>query len=204
MLPNMVPNSVRPASSVGGAMEVKGTAFLARKAFVEGEHGRACFDQVLREVSLSEPIFSSPILATTRIPIEAFLRLNDAIVHRLYGGDTASYFVFGEASAAWALSDGPYKRFVTNRSTTEFVGSAPLIYRSYFSVGEAKGELVGPQVRLFIRGIPARHAHVYFEYAINGYFRKGLEMVSGQEVTMRAEKGFSKGDAEVLYEYELQ
>jgi hypothetical protein len=37
-----------------------------------------------------------------------------------------------------------------------------------------------------------------------GYFKRGLEMVSGRRVRMTARKGFSRGDAEVLYQYQLE
>ena len=186
-------------------MEVKGTAFLARKAMIEREHGPIRFHEVMRKAAERDPVFSSAILATTRIPIDAFLRLNDLLVSDLYQGDEQSYFRFGEQSAAWALGpDGPYRRLVTDRSVGEFVASAPAIYKNYFTDGEAHAEQQGDDVRLLIVGVPAPHRHVYFEYAIMGYFRRGLEMVSGRRVEMVARKGFSKGDDEVVYHFALQ
>src|SRR5579884_3920648 len=98
-------------------MEVKGTAFIARKSMLEREHGPERFERVLRKVAATEPCFRAPILATTRLPVESFIKLNDAIVKELYDGDEHSYFRFGEASAAWALSpSGPYKHLVQNKS----------------------------------------------------------------------------------------
>ena len=186
-------------------MEVKGTAFLARKAMIEREHGPVRFEEVMRKAALRDAVFKTAILATTRLPMDAFLRLNDLFVAELYDGDEQSYFRFGEQSAAWALSpDGPYRRLVTNRSVAEFVASAPAIYRNYFDEGEARAEGHGDDIRLMILGVPEPHRHVYFEYAIMGYFKRGLEMVSGRRVKMTAHKGFSKGDAEVVYRYQLE
>jgi hypothetical protein len=184
-------------------MEVKGSAFVARKALIEKEHGAARFEELLEKVRLTEPAFRQPILATTRIPLDAFLRFNDRVVAELYDGDDQSYFRFGEASAIWALTSGPYKHLVTNKSVAEFAASAPNIYRTYFTEGEAKAEVTGDRITLRLFGIEARYRHVYVEYAIMGYFKKGLELVSARKVKMTAERGFARGDAEILYHFNL-
>jgi hypothetical protein len=185
-------------------MEVKGTAFLGRKAMIEREHGAERFADVVRAAAQRDPVFKTTVLATTRLPIDAFLRLNDLLVRELYDGDELSYFRFGEASAAWALSpEGPYRRLVLDKSVAEFAASAPTIYRNYFTDGEAVSEQHGDEIRLSILGIEAPHHHVYFEYAITGYFKRGLEMVSARRVHMNALKGFSRGDDRVVYHYRL-
>jgi hypothetical protein len=184
-------------------MIVKGTAFLGRKSYLEKALGKDVFDAFLAEAAKRDPAFAQPILPTTRIEVDAFLRLNDAVVRRFYRGDEKSYIAFGEASAVWALTEGPYKRLLASRSVDEFAASAPVIYRNYFTEGDAKAEHVRPDcVELRLTGIETRH--VYFEYAVNGYFRKGLELVTGQPVTMKAAKGFSRGDADVLYTFHLR
>jgi hypothetical protein len=180
-------------------MEVKGSAFVARKALLEKEHGAERFDRLLRKFAEREPVFRAPILATTRLPIDAFLRFNETVVAELYAGDEQSYFRFGEASAQWALTGGPYKHMVTNKSIGEFAASAPNIYRTYFTDGEASSEVRGAEVTLRLFDIEAHH--VYFEYAITGYFKRGLELVSGKKVRMTADRGFSKGDTDVLYRF---
>jgi hypothetical protein len=186
-------------------MDVKGTAFLARKTMIEREFGAQRFAALIREASARDPIFSSAILATSKIPIEAFLRFNEIIVRDLFHGDEQSYFRFGEASAMWALGpDGPYRRLVTDRSVAEFAASAPAIYRNYFDHGEARSEMRRPtEVRLSIVGIDAPYRHVYFEYAVMGYFKRGLEMVSGMRIEMTADKAFSKGDDESVYTFTI-
>ena len=183
-------------------MEVKGTAFIARKSMLEREHGPDRFEEVLHKVAETEACFRAPVLATTRLPIKSFMKFNDMVVKELYAGDEHSYFRFGEASAAWALSPtGPYKHLVTNKSVPEFAASAHNIYRNYFTEGDARSEVHGNKVTLQLVDIAT--PHVYFEYAIMGYFKRGLEMVSGGHVRMTRKRGFSKGDADVLYEFEL-
>jgi hypothetical protein len=182
-------------------MDVKGTAFVARKAYLERKFGAARFDAILREQAKLDPVFAGPILATSKLPIEAFLRLQDRLVRELYAGDDRSYLEAGIASAEFALGEGgPYRALVTNRDVTSFAASAPRIYRTYFDEGDALGTYDGrSRVTLSLTGIPIRH--VYFEYAICGYFKRGLEIVLGKPVLMQCTRGFSRGDADVLYEF---
>ena len=185
-------------------MDVKGTAFVARKALLERKFGVERFDAVLRAQAKLDPIFARPILATSKIPIDAFLRLNDRIVRDLYAGDDKSYFEAGVASAEFALGEGgPYRALVTNRDIVSFAASAPRIYRTYFDEGEAAGTATDEKhIALTLTGIPIRH--VYFEYAICGYFGRGLELVSGRTISSKCVRGFSRGDADVRYEYLVQ
>lgn len=192
-------------------MEVKGTAFLARRGFIDKDHGAGTFERILQKQAAVDAIFRTPILATTRIPIEAFLRLNERIVEELYGGDERSYLRAGEQSAEWALAEGgPYRSLVRDRDVAAFVRSASAIYRNYFTEGAAEATIAAPaaerktggedgKVTLHLFDIPI--PHVYFEYAIVGYFRHGLELVSGRRVTETCVRGFSRGDGDVLYSY---
>jgi hypothetical protein len=187
-------------------MEVKGTAFLARRGFIDKEHGAGTFEKIVRRQAEVDPLFREPILATTRLPIEPFLRLNDRIVAELYGGDERSYLKVGVLSAEWALAEGgPYHSLVKDRDVPAFARSAPTIYKNYFTAGSAEAELdpANPRkvdLRLFGIAIP----HVYFEYAIVGYFRRGLAIVSGAAVVEKCVRGFSRGDRDVLYTYAIQ
>lgn len=184
-------------------MDVKGTAFVARKAYLERKFGAAKFDEVLRKQAAIDPIFKSPILATSRLPIEPFLRLNDRFIRELHGGDDRAYFEAGVESAEFALGEGgPYRVLVTNRDIASFAASAPRIYRTYFDEGDAASVQDGAGVVLTLSDIPIRH--VYFEYAICGYFGRGLELVTGGKVDARCVRGFSKGDADVRYEYRFR
>jgi len=194
--PSAEPNTV-------ALVEIKGTAFVARKAALEKRFGVERFAEVLRAQAREDAVFAAPILATSRLPIEAFLRLQDRIVRELYAGDTRSYFDAGVASAEFALGEnGPYRVLVTSRDVASFTASAPRIYRTYFDEGEAVGTYDGARrVTLRLSGIPIRH--VYFEYAICGYFGRGLELVTGKPVTMKCVRGFARGDADVLYELDI-
>jgi hypothetical protein len=185
-------------------MQVKGTAFLARRALLEKDVGAAKVRPFLDRFCAAHPGFPSPVLPTSLISIETFLELNDAIVHELYGGDEASYWRFGRMSGEWALTEGPYRRIREEKSLPEFAASAPALYRNYFTEGRARSVLEpGGAIQLWIEDIRPRFHHVYFEYAIVGYFERGLELVSGKPVKKRRIRGFSAGDESVHYRYQL-
>jgi len=183
-------------------MDVKGTAFIARRTFVSRDHGAGAFEAVVASVAKAHPILAEPVVATTRLPVRAFIDLNDEIVKQLYSGDQHSYFRFGEESAVWGLTVGPYKGLVAEKSVRGLVASVPTIYRSYFSEGECVAKsLDDDRAELRIGGIELHH--VYFEYAIAGYFARGLELVGGRTVKTTKHRGFSIGDNNVHYEMVL-
>lgn len=185
-------------------MQVKGTAFLARRALLEKDIGASQVRTFLDRFMASHPELPLPILPTSLIPIEAFLELNDEIVRDLYGGDEASYWHFGRMSGEWALTEGPYRRVREEKSLERFVASGSALYRNYFTEGQARAAMESSgAISLWITGIPPRFHHVYFEYAIVGYFERGLEMVSGKTVKHTRIAGFSAGDEHVEYRYRL-
>jgi len=183
-------------------VEVKGTAFLARRDFITREFGAERFEAILKRIGEVEPCFLDPILATTRLPMKSFLAFNELLVEELYGGDQLANFHIGEQSAEWAFG-GPYKHIVTNRSVDAFLDMSPVMYRNYYDQGEAHAERVDHEIRLTLRAIPAPYRSLYIEYGIMGYFRRGLEMITGATPEMIARKGFSKHDEEVVYLFRL-
>lgn len=79
-----------------------------------------------------------------------------------------------------------------------------LLYQNFYTVGQAETTITGNnKVELRLFGIPEEHHHVYMEYSITAYFKRGLELVGARAVTMRRIAGFSVGDPIVHYEYRL-
>jgi len=182
-------------------VKVKGTAFLGRKAMLVPEIGEDRWDALVARIAAKEPAFGGPILATSTLPMQPFLDLNDLIVEECYGGDDRSYFRIGELSAEWSLTEGPYKNLAASKSYERFAALARGIYANFFTDGGASSEIEDNRIRLRIQ-VPG-YRHVYFEYALCGYFKRGLEIVSDGEVEMNAVRGFSKGDDDVLYEFRV-
>jgi hypothetical protein len=61
------------------------------------------------------------------------------------------------------------------------VETTPAIWKSYFDAGrlEAKHEANAADIRILDVPVP----HVYFEYTVLGYFRKGLALTGASGVT---------------------
>ena len=185
-------------------MDVKGTAFLARKAMLIQEIGEARCNEFLARYALVDPLFAESILATTTIPIARFIAFQEAMVRDLYAGDRMSYFRFGEKSAEWSLTVGPYKHLRETKSLEKFAELGRLLYQNFYTAGQAETTIVGNnKVELRLFGIPEEHHHVYLEYSITAYFKRGLELVGARSVMMRRITGFSVGDFDVHYVYRL-
>ncbi|HEX7665618.1 MAG TPA: hypothetical protein VF407_13925, partial [Polyangiaceae bacterium] len=112
-------------------MNVKGTAFLARKMLLEHELGEVAAKKAIDAAIATVPGFPQPVLASTSIPMTLFLAFQDDLVKRCYGGDTMSFFRFGEASAEWALTKGPYKRLAEDKDLDGFATQGAALYRTY-------------------------------------------------------------------------
>lgn len=184
-------------------MDVKGTAFLARKVMLIEDIGEERCDEFLAELAKKEPIFNHPISAPTLIPLPAFIALNEEIIATFYGGDPLSYLRFGEKSAEYALTIGPYKR-LRDASIETFVDSARHIYQNYYTEGRAEGVMHDNVADLKVHGVAPEHRHIYLEYVSCAYFRRGIEILSGHSVAMTRVLGFSAGDEEIHYRYTIE
>lgn len=181
-------------------MEVKGTAFVARRVQLERAFGPGKFEELVRAQAAVDLVFHRPVLATSRLPMAAFLRLNDRIVRELYAGDEQSYWELGTLSADFALGEnGPYQSLVKSRDVQTFADSGTRLWKTYFDEGSASSRFDGKnKVSLELQTpIP----HVYFEYAVCGYFARGLALVSGRSVRHTCLRGFSRGNRDVAYEF---
>lgn len=179
-------------------MRVKGTAYLARIQLLRAKLGDEALAAFLAGFRARHPEFPREVLVTTQIPAAEFVALMDAIVTEIYAGDTASLWEIGERAAEWSLREGPYRNLLEGREIARFAALAPVLYRNYFDTGEARSLVHVHHVDLWIAGIPAELRHLYFEYSVVGYFRRGLELL-GANVRLECVRGFSRGDDEVHY-----
>ena len=181
-------------------MNVKGSAYLARKMLLEKEFGEAEAARMIADVLRSVPSMPQPILASTVIPINAFLAFQDELLRRHYQGDARAYFRFGEKSAEWALTAGPYKRLTNDRDVAAFATQGAALFRTYFDAGAATTSLENGHIAFRIDDVPAPFRHVYIEYATIGFFKRGLEIFGATNVVAKRVRGFSLGHANVSYE----
>ncbi|RKG84375.1 hypothetical protein [Corallococcus terminator] len=183
-------------------MDVKGVAFLARQTLAVQSFGEAAWKGFLAEQAKRDPLFGQPIMPVTRIPADAFLRLNEAFTERFYAGDTKAYWQYGIKSAEYALGQGQLKTMFGKDDFRRFALFTPGIWKGYFTEGELTAQLHQNVVELRITGVP--RPHVYFELAVMGFAAGGLAYLGGgKEIRHEVLKGFSKGDQEVLYRFNL-
>ncbi len=186
-------------------MDVKGTAFIARRAYLVATHGQEAFDAFAQAWGKSEPDFVLDVLPTTAIPSDLFLRFNDAVIDHFYEGKVSTHWEFGRASAEWALRQGPYKAFFKSKRIEDFLRTAASLWRAYYSEGtfEAKLDPATYVVHAYIE-VPAPDAHVHFELNVMGYLHRALELTGAVVKSYRALEGFSRGDGSVHYAFTLE
>ncbi|WNG19756.1 hypothetical protein [Cystobacter fuscus] len=182
-------------------MDVKGVAFLARQLQAEQTFGRERWLAFLAEQAKRDPVFAQPVMPVTRIPADAFLRLNDAMTQQFYAGDAQAYWKYGLKSAEYALRQGQLRSLFTPGDYRRFALFTPGIWKGYFTAGDLSAQIIGPQVELRITGVP--QPHIYFELSVMGFASGGLTYLSGKEIPHEVLKGFSRGDAEVVYRFTL-
>lgn len=182
-------------------MNVKGAAYIGRVRSVIDQFGQEKWDQFMNEFCKKEPYFKNPIIATTSIPMQTFLLFADEVLKHFYNNDDKLYFKLGEASAKWALTEGPYKAFMIKNDVKKFVEEcAPTIWILYYDEGSFQTKMDGDIVTIQIK-CPIKH--VYFEYIALGYLEGGMKICGVKEISKERIKGFSAGDDEISYKFTI-
>ena len=184
-------------------MDVKGTAFVARRAFLIAAFGddawQSFFDVFLRQ----QPTFDADIIPVSVIPVADFLAFNEAVVEHFYDGDVRTHWRFGEASAEWALREGPYKSFFQSNDVADFLRTAPSLWKAYYSEGSFRAAL-DDEARIVDAHIEVPVAHVHFELNVMGYLRRALELTGAMVLQHEAVEGFTLGDSRIHYRFRLE
>lgn len=176
-------------------MHVKGNAWLARAAAMEKDFGADRWKAFL--ATQKAEFLKTPVMPISKIDVDEFLGVNEAMVRAFYDGDEKAWWRFGETSAQWALANQLRTLFVEHEGR-RFLLFSPTIYKNYFDAGELTVETTPASVDLVIRGVGRKH--VYFEYSIIGFAAGGLKVLK-VDAEPQLIKGFSKGDDEVRYRF---
>lgn len=180
-------------------MEVKGVAFLARQAMVVHEHGEPAWREFIQEFAQREPLFKQLVMPVTRLPVDAFLRLNEALVRRFYGGDSRVYWQFGFKSAVHAMEQGQLKLLAAPGDFRRFALFTPSVWKSYYTEGELHARFEADYTEVRLSQLP--RPHLYFEFSVMGFCAGGLAFLGAKNLRHEVLKGFSKGHNEVLYRF---
>lgn len=184
-------------------MFVKGTAFIARRALITERIGESAFDRFVEEVKDDIPTFATPILPSTQIPADDFLAFNDRVVARFFRDDARMHWTFGEKSADWAFSKGPYKAFFQSRDYRRFVASGQALWKAYYSDGDFHVDL-SEDGHVVDVTLTSPVCHVHFEYSVMAYVKRGLELTGANVSHHQALRGFSLGHADVHYRFFIE
>ncbi|QSQ22609.1 hypothetical protein JY651_47155 [Pyxidicoccus parkwayensis] len=182
-------------------MEVKGVAFLARQQMMVQSHGEAAWKGFLTEFAKQEPFFANPIMPVTRMPVDAFLRLNEELLARFYAGNKDAWWQFGVKSAEYALGQGQLRTMFSQGDLRRFLLFTPGIWKGYFTEGELSVHPGQGYTDLSITHVPK--PHVYFELSVMGFAHGGLSYLGARNLTRQVLKGYTKGDREVLYRFNV-
>jgi hypothetical protein len=182
-------------------MEVKGVAFLARQQMMVQAHGEAAWTSFLGDFVKKEPFFANPIMPVTRMPAEAFLRLNEELLARFYNGNPSTWWQFGIKSAEYALSQGQLKMMFSPGDLRRFLLFTPGIWKSYFTEGDVTVHPAEGHTDLSIVNVP--RPHVYFELTVMGFVFGGLRQLGAKNLQHQVLKGYTQGDREVLYRFNV-
>ncbi|WP_224370433.1 hypothetical protein [Hyalangium versicolor] len=183
-------------------MEVKGVAFLARQLMMIQEQGEEAWQAFFSEYAVSEPLFAQPVMPVTRMPVEAFLRFNEALVDRFYNSDPKIYWQFGVKSAEYALIRGQLKTMFGLGDMKRFLLFTPGIWKGYFTAGELLVRPEAEYTELRITGVP--RPHPYFELSVMGFAAGGLQVLGAKNLQHEVVKGFTRGHPEVVYRFRYE
>jgi hypothetical protein len=142
-------------------------------------------------------------MSITIIPLDKFIFFLDAILKEYFNNDSKVYWMFGMASAKFALSPGgPYNSYLLTNDIKKFVESGmPKLWSTYFDGGKLDARFENNVVHLKITELPTNH--IYFEYLVMGYFQQALR-VFGKKSVDNCVRGFSKGNDDIYYRFELK
>jgi hypothetical protein len=177
-------------------MNMKGTAFLARKKMIIEKFGQPAWDAFLRGIAAEAPAFAAPVIASTTVPIEQFLVFQEALVNTFFKGNTRAYWDMGAASAQWSLTEGPYRAVLDRRDFKELVTTLPGLWSNYYDEGKLAATLEDGIVHVRFTEIPVWH--VSFELMVMGYFQRAFELFSKRKVAVKRVSGGAPG-VEVHY-----
>jgi hypothetical protein len=179
-------------------MNVKGTAFITRKNQIINSFGKEKWEDFFHKLKEKDEYFTNEPPPVALMPVKSFLFLNEEMIKTFYGNDQKMYWVFGEHSAAWALTEGPYKVFMSSKNLNSFIEQTmPMVWSTYYSEGKMYGVIQEKSIVVKIKGITT--PHIYFEYTTMSFVKKALELFGLNNVRHECVSGYDSGQEEIHY-----
>lgn len=180
-------------------MNVRGNILRARAAFVRETFGEDSWQKVLAEVPEQDrKILKGIITHGAWYPFEISVRLDEAIVRVVGGGETKVFEELGRASARENLST-VHARFLDPPDPQELLKKSPMIYQFYYDVGHRTYEQTGPK-----SGVLTTHDAETFSVpdcaTVIGWHKQALELVGAHDVTIVESQCRARGAPTCRYE----
>jgi hypothetical protein len=184
-------------------MNVKGTVYLTGKTAISAVFSEERWNAFMARIAERDNYFKQMIMSITLIPVEKFAFFIDELIKEFFNNDKKQYITFGKVAAKFALSPGgPYNSYLLSKDLKYIVENAiPKLWATYFDSGILTTKFENNVIHVKISGLPIKH--VFFEYLFAGYIQKGIKMF-GKKAVEKCVRGFSKGDDDIYYQYEIQ
>jgi hypothetical protein len=165
-------------------MQVKGTAFNARLAFIKKKFGEDKLAAVWDRAPQIHALVSStgefyPSRLYDYIHYTAF---NQAVADVFYGGKETAFIEMGRESADDALQS-VHKIFVMNKDTRSFLRSLPILYNAYYvDMGLVEVNLNERENTVTVTVHGPRSAHRSLCQILRGYVLRGMELCGARSI----------------------
>jgi hypothetical protein len=184
-------------------MNVKGTVYLTGKTAITAVFGEKRWNDFSARLAEKDKYFKNMIMSVTQIPVDKFTLFLEELIREFFNNNSKSYLIFGKVAANFALSPGGhyYSYLLSNDLKYVVETIIPKLWTTYFDEGKLTARMDENNiVHIQITGVSSQY--LYFEYLIAGYIQKGIKMF-GKKAIEKCIHGFSKGDDDIYYQYEL-
>jgi len=165
------------------SVKVKGNVIKARESFTQESFGASAWDRVLASLTEQDrQLFSGILTNAAWYPFDAAIRLDEAIVRILGGGNTTLYEALGAASAKLNLS-GVHRNFLEPPIPLAFMKKADMIYRFYYDSGHRTWESSSPSSG-FLTTHEAQQYAASDCLTVIGWYKQGLLLCGASAVSI--------------------
>ena len=184
-------------------MNVKGIVFVTSKVTITAAFGEERWNSFMVKLAQKDKFFGNIIMSVTLIPMEKQIFFLEELIKEFFDNDKKQILKFGAVAAKFSLSPGgAYNSYLLSKDLKQFIEFAlPKLWSTYYDEGVLTGHLENDVVHIKITDVPIKH--VFIEYLNVGYVQKALK-IFGKETIEKCIRGFSKGDSDIYFQYELQ
>ncbi|GEM_PF-4001043 len=175
-------------------MEIKGTFFAAQRDTLIREFGDRAWAELEGELHAISPLFCGPVTGATLVPLDDYIRFQEAWLDHFYAGDEREYWHMGAAMAGWALVHGPYRHLLAGARAEAVPRILARLWRAYASEGAMVVAVEDGRIDVEVRSVGAWHLCV--EYTAMGFAEKTIELATRSLARPRRIYGEVEGEVE--------